>query len=69
VYTSKLKNPQGTLLFPGAGVRLFFLPAIVTVALYFKKKRALATGIDVAGSGAVGFIFAARLYLLIQQST
>ncbi|XP_013399563.1 uncharacterized protein LOC106165759 isoform X2 [Lingula anatina] len=39
----------------GIGFGLIYLPAIVIVGFYFEKKRALATGIAVSGSG-VGII-------------
>ena len=35
-----------------------YLPAIVSVGFYFEKKRAIATGIGVCGSGVGMFIFA-----------
>jgi len=35
-----------------------YLPAIVSVGYYFEKKRALATGISVCGSGVGTFLFA-----------
>lgn len=36
----------------GFGFGLIYLPAIVCVSVYFEKKRSLATGIAVCGSGA-----------------
>ena len=41
---------------PGPG--LIYLPAVVAVGYYFEKKRALATGISVCGSGVGTFLFA-----------
>ncbi|XP_055304033.1 monocarboxylate transporter 12-like [Sitodiplosis mosellana] len=41
----------------GCGLGLIYLPAIVSVAMYFKKYRSLATGIAVAGSGLGTSIF------------
>ena len=41
----------------------------MTVGHYFKKKRALATGIAVCGSGIGGFVFAPLSQFLIQQYT
>ena len=35
-----------------------YLPAIVSVSVYFQKKRAFATGIAVCGSGVGTFIMA-----------
>ena len=42
----------------GLGFGLIYLPAIVSVSVYFEKKRAFATGIAVCGSGLGTFIFA-----------
>lgn len=42
----------------GFGFGLIYLPAIVSVTTYFEKKRSLATGIAVCGSGFGTFIFA-----------
>lgn len=42
----------------GMGFGLMYLPAIVMVGFYFEKRRALATGIAVCGSGIGAFIFA-----------
>ena len=35
----------------GLGLGLIYLPAIVSVGFYFERRRALATGISVCGSG------------------
>ena len=40
------------------GFGLMYLPAIVMVGFYFERKRALATGIAVCGSGIGAFVFA-----------
>ncbi|KAE9553175.1 hypothetical protein FO519_003614 [Halicephalobus sp. NKZ332] len=40
----------------GIGFGFIYLPAIVVVGLYFESKRALATGIAVAGSGFGTFV-------------
>ena len=45
-------------IFPGLGFGLIYLPAIVSVSVYFEKKRAFATGIAVCGSGVGTFIMA-----------
>lgn len=42
----------------GVGFGLIYLPAIVSVTTYFEKKRSLATGIAVCGSGFGTFLFA-----------
>ncbi|GMT05721.1 hypothetical protein PENTCL1PPCAC_27895 [Pristionchus entomophagus] len=44
----------------GAGFGMIYLPAIVCVGYYFESKRAIATGIAVAGSG-VGTIIMPKL--------
>lgn len=52
-------------IYLGIGFGLIYLPAIVHVGYYFEKKRALATGLAVAGSGFGTFIFAPlSVYLL-----
>ena len=45
-------------LITGIGFGFIYLPAIVSVSMYFEKKRAFATGIAVCGSGLGTFIFA-----------
>lgn len=42
----------------GLGFGLIYLPAIVSVTVYFEKYRSLATGIAVCGSGVGTFVFA-----------
>jgi len=42
----------------GFGFGMIYLPSIVSVGYYFEKKRAVATGIAVCGSGIGTFIFA-----------
>jgi MFS family permease len=42
----------------GIGFGMMYLPAIVMVGYYFDKRRALATGIAVCGSGIGTFIMA-----------
>jgi len=51
----------------GLGFGLIYLPAIVSVSVYFEKKRAFATGIAVCGSGVGTFIMAPVTKGLIQQ--
>ncbi|XP_055841839.1 monocarboxylate transporter 5 isoform X2 [Episyrphus balteatus] len=41
----------------GLGFGLIYLPAIVSVTMYFEKYRSLATGIAVCGSGFGTFVF------------
>lgn len=45
-------------VFLGLGFGLIYLPAVVIVGYYFEKRRAIATGIAVCGSGVGTFIFA-----------
>jgi len=42
----------------GSGLGLMYVPAVVSVGYYFDKRRALATGVVCAGSGAGTFILA-----------
>lgn len=51
----------------GFGFGLIYLPAIVSVTMYFEKKRSLATGIAVCGSGFGTFIFAPIITLLLNE--
>lgn len=46
------------MLIAGLGFGMMYLPSIVMVGLYFDKRRAMATGIAVCGSGIGAFIFA-----------
>ncbi|CAH1982807.1 unnamed protein product [Acanthoscelides obtectus] len=51
----------------GMGFGLIYLPAIVSVTMYFEKKRSLATGIAVCGSGFGTFIFAPIISRLLTE--
>jgi len=42
----------------GFSLGLIYLPAVVAVGYYFKKKRALATGIVTCGAGVGAFVYA-----------
>ncbi|XP_064455597.1 monocarboxylate transporter 9-like [Ornithodoros turicata] len=50
----------------GAGFGLMYLPAIVSVTMYFEKKRAFATGIAVCGSGFGTFALAPFIEYLVR---
>lgn len=49
----------------GAGFGLMYLPAIVSVTMYFEKRRAFATGIAVCGSGFGTFALAPLVEWLV----
>ncbi|XP_053682690.1 monocarboxylate transporter 12 isoform X2 [Sabethes cyaneus] len=49
----------------GLGLGLIYLPAIVSVTMYFERLRSLATGIAVCGSGLGTFIFAPVTEILV----
>lgn len=51
----------------GLGFGMMYLPSIVTVGYYFEKKRALATGIAMCGSGLGTFVFSPLNDLLLEQ--
>ena len=51
----------------GFGLGLIYLPAVCAVGYYFEKKRALATGISVCGSGVGTFVFAPLGTYLLEQ--
>lgn len=56
---------SGTLA--GLGFGLIYLPAIVSVAQYFEKRRSFAMGLAVCGSGFGTFVFAPVTELLLQE--
>ncbi|EFO26049.1 hypothetical protein LOAG_02432 [Loa loa] len=51
----------------GAGFGLIYLPSIVTVGYYFEKKRSIATGLAVAGSGVGTFVLPPLCIVLINK--
>ncbi|BFZ00606.1 hypothetical protein BsWGS_03645 [Bradybaena similaris] len=51
----------------GIGFGLIYLPAIVCVAQYFKKRRSFATGLAVCGSGFGTFILAPLIEMLVHR--
>ncbi|KAG5678545.1 hypothetical protein PVAND_008212 [Polypedilum vanderplanki] len=51
----------------GIGFGMIYLPAVVLCGLYFEKKRSLATGIAVCGSGFGTFVFAPLARFLLEQ--
>ena len=55
-------------LIGGFGLGLCYLPSVVCCGYYFEKRRALATGIAVCGSGVGCFAFAPLANLLVEVS-
>ena len=53
----------------GIGFGMMYLPSIVMVGYYFDKRRALATGIAVSGSGFGTFVFAPLVAYLLDEYT
>jgi hypothetical protein len=53
-------------VFGGIGFGMIYLPAVVLCGLYFEKKRSLATGIAVCGSGFGTFVFAPLARFLLE---
>ncbi len=51
----------------GFGLGLIYLPAVVAVGYYFEKRRALATGISVCGSGVGTFLLAPLATYLLDE--
>ncbi|XP_033728182.1 monocarboxylate transporter 12-like [Pecten maximus] len=51
----------------GTGFGLVYGPSILIVSYYFNRRRALATGIAVCGSGIGGFVFAPLGALLLEM--
>ena len=56
---------RGFVFFSGLGFGMIYLTAVVTIGHYFKKRRALATGIALAGSGIGAISFAPLSEFLI----
>lgn len=54
-------------LCPGLGFALCYSPAIAMVGKYFSRRKALAYGIAMSGSGIGTFILAPVVQLLIEQ--
>lgn len=53
----------------GVGFGCSFVPAVAIVSMYFVKKRAMATGIAVAGSGVGTFVMALITRALLDHLT
>lgn len=51
----------------GFGISIEYVTSLVVVAFYFEKKRALATGLAVCGSGIGTFLFAPLLKYLMDE--
>ena len=51
----------------GIGLGLIYLPAVVAVGYYFERRRALATGISVCGSGVGTFLLAPLATVLLDE--
>lgn len=51
----------------GIGFSCIYVPAVIAVGFYFEKKRALATGIAICGSGIGNFIFPPFITYLTAQ--
>ena len=51
----------------GIGFGLVYVPSVIFVGFYFEKKRALATGIAVCGSGIGTFVMAPLTSWLLEE--
>jgi len=51
----------------GIGFGFMYLPSIVMVSFYFDKRRALATGLAVCGSGVGTFVLAPFFNFLVSE--
>ncbi|KAL4712921.1 hypothetical protein ACJJTC_011991 [Scirpophaga incertulas] len=72
VIVSAFANNVLTLIFTigvgaGFGFGLIYLPAIVSVTVWFERYRSLATGIAVCGSGLGTFLFAPITNKLVEE--
>ena len=59
-------HPIYTPSTPPPGLSVCYVSAVVIVAYYFERRRSLATGISVCGTGAGTFIFPPLVELLLQ---
>jgi len=53
----------------GFGLGMEILPSVIAVSFYFEKRRSLATGIAVCGSGIGMFVYAPFLNALLTEYT
>ncbi|CAL1546736.1 unnamed protein product [Lymnaea stagnalis] len=66
-------SPNVTMLiltygvFGGIGFGMMYLPSVVAVSVYFERKRALATGISVCGSGIGTFLLAPITEIILHE--
>lgn len=61
-----LKN---SFSFPGLGICITYVPAVVMVGFYFERRRPVASGLSVAGIGVGGLIYPPLIQLLIDVYT
>lgn len=69
--TSSFATSVSTLYFTfgvivGAGFSVCYVTSVITVAYYFEKRRALATGLSVCGTGIGTFTFAPLCEILVE---
>lgn len=55
------------LFLTGIGSALAYTPSIVLIGLYFEKRRSLANGLTVAGSGVGNFVFPPLMRLMLDH--
>ena len=72
IFISSFVDSIGMLCFwfgfvSGLGMAMGYVTSLVMVAFYFEKKRALATGLAVCGSGIGTFVFAPLTEILITE--
>ena len=66
-HSEHVMNLQTYGVIGGIGLGLIYLPAVVAVGYYFERRRALATGISVCGSGVGTFLFAPLATFLVGE--
>ncbi len=59
--------PNVVIVHPGIGNGLMYLTSMVVVQHYFDKRRAMATGIAVSGSGVGMLIFSYATQLMLDD--
>ncbi|CAG2102360.1 unnamed protein product [Medioppia subpectinata] len=66
-FATRLEHLFVAFSFAGLGLALCYVTSIVSVAYYFERRRSLATGLAVCGSGFGTFLFAPLTIFLLKE--
>jgi hypothetical protein len=66
-FATRLEHLFIAFSFAGLGLALCYVTSIVSVAYYFERRRSLATGLAVCGSGFGTFLFAPLTIFLLKE--